>query len=87
MNRALKRKLEADAFYTQKTNIYSDSRVLDALLTLISHKVRSCRRPLVSVCDGSGPEVIDALTVEGEGEGEGGVERAGLFMMMKMTWG
>ena len=56
-------------------------------MTIISHKVRSCRRPLVSVCDGSGPEVIDALTVEGEGEREGGVERAGLFMLMKMTWG
>ena len=52
-------------------------------MTIISHKVRSCRRPLVSVCDGSGPEVIDAVTVEGEG----GVGRAGLFMMMKMTWG
>ena len=51
----------------------------------MSHKVRSCRRPLVSVCDGSGPEVIDALTFEGEGEG--GEEGAGLFMMMKMTWG
>ena len=51
----------------------------------MSHKVRSCRRPLVSVCDGSGPEVIDALTVEGEGEG--GVESAVLFMLMKMKWG